>query len=172
MTESESKSFTGRRPHNQWLILIACFKLVQALLFVAVGVGAFRLLHKDIGDVLERMVYHLRFNPEGRFVNFVLDKASLLNDRMLRRIGLAFFCYAALDLLEGTGLYLEKVWAEYFTLAITASFLPFEIYEVIRKLTWIRVSLLAINALVLFYLAKLIWERQRSSPAQSAGASE
>jgi uncharacterized membrane protein (DUF2068 family) len=166
MNDSTSKSFTGRRHHNQWLILIAGFKLIQALLFIAVGVGAFRLLHKDIGDVLERMVYHLRFNPEGRFVNFVLDKASLLNDTMLRRIGLAFFCYAGLDLLEGIGLYLEKVWAEYFTLAITASFLPFEIYEVFRKLTWIRISLLAINALVLIYLAKLIWERQRSQPAR------
>jgi uncharacterized membrane protein (DUF2068 family) len=162
MNDSQLKSLTGRRHHNQWLILIAIFKLGQALLFVAVGVGAFRLLHKDVGDMLERMVNHLRFNPEGRFVNFVLDKASLLNDRMLRRIGLAFFCYAALDMLEGIGLYLEKVWAEYFTLAITASFLPFEIYEVVLKLTWIRVSLLAINALVLIYLAKLIWERQRS----------
>jgi uncharacterized membrane protein (DUF2068 family) len=166
MKDSQLKSHAARRTHNQWLILIAIFKLVQAVLFVAVGVGAFRLLHKDIGDMLERMVYHLRFNPEGRFVNFVLDKASLLNDKMLRRIGLAFFCYAALDLLEGTGLYLEKVWAEYFTLAITASFLPFEIYEVFLKLTWIRVSLLIINALVLVYLAKLIWERQRSSPAR------
>ena len=166
MIDFRPKSLTRRRTHNQWLVLIAVFKLLQAVLFVAVGVGAFRLLHKDIGDMLERMVYHLRFNPEGRFVNFVLDKASLLNDKMLRRIGLAFFCYAALDLLEGTGLYLEKVWAEYFTLAITASFLPFEVYEIFRKLTVIRVSLLTINALVLFYLAKLIWERQRNSPVR------
>jgi len=164
MIDLRPKSLTRRRTHNRWLVLIAAFKLLQAVLFVAVGVGAFRLLHKDIGDMLERMVNHLRFNPEGRFVNFVLDRASLLNDKMLRRIGLAFFCYAALDLLEGTGLYLEKVWAEYFTLAITASFLPFEVYEIFRKLTLVRVSLLAINALVLIYLAKLIWERQRSSP--------
>jgi uncharacterized membrane protein (DUF2068 family) len=147
------------RRHNRWLTLIAAFKLSQALLFIAVGVGAFRLLHKDIGDLLTHLVEHLRFNPESRFVNFVLDKSSLVTDRILRRIGEVGFIYAGLDLIEGTGLYLEKVWAEYLTLAITASFLPWEIFEVLRRVTWIRASLLAVNALVFFYLLKVVVER-------------
>jgi uncharacterized membrane protein (DUF2068 family) len=79
-----------------------------------------------------------------------------------------FFLYAALDLAEGIGLYLEKAWGEYLTLIITASFLPWEIYEVFRKLTWIRVSLLAINVLVLLYLAKVIWERPRRAKTPAA----
>lgn len=154
-------SAKSRPRHNRWLILIAIFKLAQAVLFIAVGVGVLRLLHKDIGDALENLVSHLRFNPESRLVNFILEKAASVDDKMLRRISAVFFLYAAVDLVEGTGLYLEKVWAEFVTLAITASFLPWEIYEVYRKLTWPRVSLLAINALVLVYLAKLIWDRQK-----------
>jgi uncharacterized membrane protein (DUF2068 family) len=156
------KSSSKTRQHrNRWLILIALFKFAQALLFVAIGVGARRLLHKNIGDELLTLADHLRFNPESRLVNLVLVKASIVNDRMLRRISTVFYLYAALDVIEGTGLYLEKMWAEFFTLAITASFLPFEIYEVYRRLTWPRVSLLTINALMLLYLAKVIWERQR-----------
>jgi len=141
--------------------LIAAYKLVQALLFAAIGVGALRLLHQDVGDLLSQLADHLRFNPESRFVNFVLDKASLLNDPLLMRIGAAAFCYAGLGLLEGIGLYLEKVWAEYLTLVITASFLPLEIFEVIRKLTYFRVSLLVVNALVLVYLLNLVLRRGR-----------
>jgi uncharacterized membrane protein (DUF2068 family) len=159
MTDSPTKSLLKPRRHNRWLTLIAAFKLSQALLFIAVGVGAFRLLHKDIGDLLTHLVEHLRFNPESRFVNFVLDKSSLVTDRILRRIGEVGFIYAGLDLIEGTGLYLEKVWAEYLTLAITASFLPWEIFEVLRRVTWIRASLLAVNALVFFYLLKVVVER-------------
>lgn len=156
------KSPASSRPHhNRWLVLIAVFKLAQAVLFIAMGVGLRRLLHKDIADALENLVYHLRFNPESRLVNFILEKAASVDDKMLRRISAVFFLYAAVDFVEGTGLYLEKVWAEFVTLAITASFLPWEIYEVHRRLTWPRVSLLAINALVLWYLAKLIWDRQR-----------
>ena len=104
MTDSPSQYSSRPQHHNRWLILIAAFKLSQALLFVLIGVGALQLLHKDIGDLLGRLADHLRFNPESRFVNFILDKASLLDDRLLRRIGAAVFIYAGLDLLEGIGL--------------------------------------------------------------------
>jgi len=162
MTDSPSQSVSKPQRRNRWLILIAAFKLAQALLFVAIGVGAFRLLHKDVGDLLERMVNHLRFNPESRFVNFILERSSLIDDRMLKRIGAVVFIYAGLDLIEGTGLFLEKAWAEYLTLAITASFLPWEIFEVFRRLTWIRAGLLTANALVLLYLLKLVVERAKN----------
>jgi len=162
MTDFPHQATSKPRHHNQWLILIAAYKLMQALLFVVIGVGALQLLHKDIGDLLTQLADHLRFNPESRFVNFVLDKASLLNDPLLRRIGVAAFSYAALGMAEGIGLYLEKVWAEYLTLAITASFMPWEIFEVFRKLTYFRVSLLVVNALVLIYLLKLVTDRARN----------
>ncbi|MGD0829920.1 MAG: DUF2127 domain-containing protein [Terracidiphilus sp.] len=145
--------------HNKWLLLIAAYKLIQAILFCAIGVGAVRLLHKDIGDLLDHLANHL---PESRVVNFLLDKASLLNDPLLRRIGAAAFFYAVLSIFEGTGLFLEKVWGEYLTLVITASFLPWEIFELFRRLTWIRASLLVINALVFFYLMKIVAERAKA----------
>jgi uncharacterized membrane protein (DUF2068 family) len=163
MTDSPAKITSKPHQRNRWLILIAAYKLVQALLFAAIGVGALRMLHQDVGDVLAQLADHLRFNPESRFVNFILDKASLLDDPLLRRIGAAAFSYAGLGMLEGIGLYLEKIWAEYLTLIITASFLPWEIFEVIRKLTYFRVSLLVVNALVLLYLLVLVTRRGRNS---------
>ena len=169
MIETQTKRTTQRKQHNRWLILIAVFKLVQALLFIALGVGALRLVHKDLGDALgdalDALARHLRFNPEGKLVSLLLEKASLVDDRMLRRIGAGSFLYAAVCMTEGIGLYLEKVWAEFFTLAITASFLPWEIYEIIRHATWHKVGLLAINMAVLLYLAKVIWEKRRGKRA-------
>jgi uncharacterized membrane protein (DUF2068 family) len=159
MIDSPSPPFPGHLHHDQGLVLIAAYKLVHALLFVLIGVGALRLLHKDIGDLLAALARHLRFNPESRFVDFILDKASLLNDPLLRRIEAAAFAYAGLSLAEGIGLYLEKTWAKFLTLAITASFLPLECFEVLRRLTWIRMSLLTINLLVFVYLLKLVAER-------------
>jgi uncharacterized membrane protein (DUF2068 family) len=151
---------SGQR-HNRLLVLIAVYKFFHALVFIAVGIGAHRLLHKDIADQVELLARHLRFNPESRLVNFILDKASLVNDPVLRRIGFVAFCYAAVTMAEGVGLYLEKAWGEFLTLAITASFLPWEIYEIIRRLTWIRVGLLTINILVFIYLVKLVMDRAR-----------
>jgi uncharacterized membrane protein (DUF2068 family) len=150
----------GQR-HNRLLVLIAVYKFLHALLFFAIGFGAHRLLHKDIADQLEILARHLRFNPESRLVIFIFEKASLINDPVLRRIGFLADCYATITLIEGIGLYLEKAWGEFLTLAITASFLPWEIFEIIRRLTWIRVGLLTINILVFLYLLRLVIDRAR-----------
>ncbi len=161
MLDSSSRAARKHRRHNRVLVLIALYKLGQALFFTAIGIGVLHLLHKDIDDVLAQVATALRFNPESRFVNFVLDKASLINDPLLRRIGAVAFSYAAVSLVEGIGLYLEKAWGEYLTLFITASFLPWEIFEVFVRLTAIRISLLTVNLLVLLYLLKVITERIR-----------
>ena len=160
MTDSPSRLLPPQRRHNKGLILIAAFKLGQALLFVAVGVGALKLLHKDVGDLLKRLAEHPHFNPESSLINFLLARSSLFNDRLLRRIGEVVFIYAGLDLVEGIGLYLEKTWAEYLTLAITASFLPWEVIEIFHRITLIRISLLTVNVLVFVYLLKMVLTRQ------------
>ena len=160
MTDSTTPRTTPRH-RNGWLILIAVFKLAQAALFAGIAIGAFRLLGHDVGGLLARLADHLRFNPESRFVNFVLDRAEMIDDHLLRRIGAAGFIYATLDLVEGTGLYFEKIWAEYLTLFITGSFLPLEILEVARRLTTLRISLLTLNLLVFVYLFWLVLTRRQ-----------
>lgn len=161
MTPSLLQAASSRRKHNKWLVLIAAYKLLQATLFLLIGLGAHRLLHKDLGDELALLARHLRFNPESRLVNILLDKASLVNDPLLRRIGLVAFSYSAISMAEGIGLYLEKAWGEILTLIITASFLPWEIYEIFRRQTFVRFGLLAANLLVFLYLLNLVFERAR-----------
>jgi uncharacterized membrane protein (DUF2068 family) len=158
MTDISLQPLLRPKHHNRWLILIAAFKLAQALLFMAIGVGALHLLHKDVGDQLARVADHL---PESRFIDFLLDRASLIDDRILMRIGALGFVYAGVNLIEGIGLYFEMVWAEYLTLIVTGSFMPWEIFELLRRVTLIRVGLLAVNALVFLYLLQLVMERGR-----------
>jgi uncharacterized membrane protein (DUF2068 family) len=170
MTGSTLQTATKKHRHNKGLVLIAVYKLLHALLFIAIGVGALRLVGKDVGDILSRIASDLRFNPEGRVVNILLERASILDDPMLRRIGFAAFCYAAIGIAEGIGLYLEQAWAEYLTLLITASFLPIEIIEIMRRHTMPRIALLVVNVAVLLYLSKMVWERQHPPKASIPAA--
>ena len=64
-------------------------------------------------------------------------------------------------MVEGIGLYLEKAWGEYLTLAITASFLPWEIFEIFHRVTAVRIGLLVVNILVFVYLMKLVAGRRK-----------
>ncbi len=159
--------------HSRWLVLIGVLKLLKALLFILLGVGALRLLHKDLVDVLTHLIIGLRFDPENHFVNLVLEKVALISPHRLREISIAIFCYAALDIIEGTGLALEKTWAEYLTLILTASFLPWELFEIIRHVTWLKVVLLVLNTLVVVYLIFHVQGRMRArsgSKAETKGA--
>jgi uncharacterized membrane protein (DUF2068 family) len=161
MTDSNPPLDQERQKHNRWLVVIAGYKFLLSLMFIAVGIGALRLLHQDIDDVIGKIGDLLRFNPESRFVNFLYDRASLINDPLLKRIGALAFSYAGLSLAEGIGLYLEKAWGEYLTIAITASFLPWEIFEVFHRVTWVRVGLLVVNAFVFIYLLKIVVGRRK-----------
>ena len=70
-------------------------------------------------------------------------------------------------LVEGVGLWRGKRWAEYLTLLVTASLLPFEILALYHRLTLPRTATLALNLLVIGYLVWRFWivrPRQSASP--------
>jgi len=60
--------------------------------------------------------------------------------------------YAALFTVEGVGLWLGKAWAEYLVIVVTGSFLPFEIYELARRFTAVRLGTLIVNVAIVAYL--------------------
>ncbi len=141
-----------KKRRNRWLELIAAYKLLQSLLLTAVGVGALRLVGQDLGDLLTNLAQEIKVNTEGRLVSFLLEQAAYVDDRMLRNFSIFVFCYAAVGLVEGVGLMLEKRWAEYLTAILTGSFLPLEIMELMHRVTVFRAGLFAVNLAVLGYL--------------------
>lgn len=158
--------------HSRWLVLIGVLKLFKAALFILLGVGALRLLHKDLVDEATHFILALRFDSSSRFVTLVLEKVALISPHRLREISIFIFSYAALDIVEGTGLALEKTWAEYLTLVLTASFLPWELFEIVRHITWLKVVLLTLNALVVVYLVFHVQGRMRARAGRNSGSGD
>ena len=142
--------------HDKGLLLIAIFKLVKSIFFFCVGMGALHFIGKDMGDEALRFAHIMHQDPEHKLVALVLRKIDLIDNHRLRQIGFGTFAYSALALTEGIGLLLEKTWAEFLTLALTISFLPWEVYELIHRATWIKTGLFAINLAVLGYLVWLL----------------
>jgi len=147
--------------NDRLIRLIAAFRLLKAALLIALGVGAFRLIHQDIGGVVEHWIEAFKLDPGNRFVDAALAKVSNLSPGQIRNLGLGSFVYAGLFLTEGIGLWLLKRWAEWFTVITTSSFVPVEIYEIHRHLTAPKVTVLAINLAIVGYLVYRI----RSRPA-------
>ena len=137
---------------NGWLTVIGGFKLFNGALLTLLALGAFHLLHKDVGDALEHGLRAIRFDPENRHLAGLLAKANLVDDHKLKELGWLTLVYAALFLTEGVGLLLRKRWAEYLTVIATASLIPLEIYEVCKHGTAVKVGLLLANVAIVLYL--------------------
>lgn len=146
---------------DRGLLAIAIFKLSKTVFFFLLGLGIVHLMHKDVGEFVLRLATSLRFDPEGRLVTLLLSKVNTVDAHKLLALGVASFAYSVVTLVEGTGLLLQKVWAEYLTLILTILFLPWELFELVRHPTLFRVALLVVNLLVLGYLVWLLRKRGR-----------
>jgi len=137
---------------NMLIRVIALFKLLKAALLIAVGMSALHLLHKDVASMAEHWVVMLGLDPGNRYVDKALAKVADLTPQKIRNFGIVSFIYAGLFLTEGIGLWMVKRWAEWFSVIITTSLVPFEIYEIHRHPSAIKVLVLVINIAVVLYL--------------------
>lgn len=136
--------------------VIAAFKLLKAILLIAVGVGALKLLHQDSADVLDRWAAMLGFDPGNQYVDSALQKVANLTPNKLQGLGVGSLVYAALLLVEGIGLWMVRGWAEWFTAILTSSLVPVEIYEILRHPSPVKILVLIINLAVVGYLVHRI----------------
>jgi uncharacterized membrane protein (DUF2068 family) len=133
--------------------LIALFKLVKALLLIAVGIGALSIRHNHDG-ALGGWIHALVFDPHGRLFHEAVEKISGLDTRQLAGIAIGSLVYAAVFVVEGVGLMLRRGWAEVLTTIITISFLPLEIYELVEHESWTKIGVIIVNALIVVYLIR------------------
>src|SRR5215204_5713307 len=135
-------------PGYTGLEIIAGFKFLQAATLIVAGLGALGLMHAGVADFAQEWLERLAIGNGQRF-------AIAATPRHFAAIGAGAFGYASVFLAEGIGLWQGKKWAEYLTIAVTASLLPFEIAAVYNRLTLVRVLTLVVNSLVIGYL---VWE--------------
>jgi uncharacterized membrane protein (DUF2068 family) len=138
------------------LSAIAIFKVAKALLLVAIGLGALTLLKPAMAHEFERWATAFAWRLSPRAVPAVEDSLARLHGSRLSLVGAAAFLYAGLFLVEGIGLWMERRWAEYLTIIATSSFVPFEVYELVRHVTLPRAVTLAVNLLVVGYLIRKV----------------
>ena len=166
MTTALQTRNTSPPQHHRWLEIIGVLKLIKGAFFVALGFGLLRMLHHDLYLFALQAVEALHLDPDRQAISILLDKITLLNDHRLKQLSTVVFIYAGLDFVEGTGLVLEKRWAEYFTLILTVALLPLEAIKLIHHPNHWTLLLLLANILIAIYLAWLVLPRRTLAQSQ------
>lgn len=141
---------------HRWLQLIGGLKLLKGVFFVALGFGLLRMLHRDVYLFALQVVATLHLDPDRLLIAKLLEKMTMVTDHRLKQLSVLVFLYAGLDFLEGTGLILEKRWAEYLTLILTVILLPLEVAKLIHDPNHWTLLLLLANVLIVIYLVWLV----------------
>ena len=158
----------AHRRHDRGLAVIALFKLTKSTLLVLVWLGAREILRQDVADEARQWVAALSFSSGPRFLREALAWASGLSDARIHQLGVVALAYAALYVVEGTGLWLERRWAEYLTVVATGSLIPFEIYELARGLSGPKALAFIVNVAVVGYLVYLLRRARGTTPGVHA----
>jgi uncharacterized membrane protein (DUF2068 family) len=137
---------------SRGLLFIAAYKLMKGLGLLALGIGVLRLLHKDVAAEIAQWLDVLRVDPHNHYIQKLLEKLGMVDDRKLKALSIGTFFYSALFLTEGVGLALRKRWAEYLTIISTASLLPLEVYEIAKGASPAKILVLLANIAIVVYL--------------------
>jgi uncharacterized membrane protein (DUF2068 family) len=160
--EREAMDHADRPGHRDLgITLIALFKFVKAVLLFAIALGAVGLVRGGIPHTAEVLLSVFSSGTERRVTQAVVSRITNMRPTRVAALGVGAFLYGALFLVEGTGLWLQRPWAEYLTVVATASFIPFEIYELARRVTATRVVALVLNIAIVIYLIVRLRRRSR-----------
>ena len=148
------------------LRLLAAERVIRGviLLGIAYGVLRFRSAQHDLREAFERALPAAKPLEEALHVNltdsaFVHRLQHVLSSKphTLSLIAVALFAYAGLQLVEGVGLWRLERWGEYVAVVGTSAFVPLELYELIERVTFLRVGALVVNLTAVAYL---LWTKR------------
>jgi uncharacterized membrane protein (DUF2068 family) len=148
------------------LRVFAVERFIRFVVFAAAAYGVWRFKY-DRGHIqqafnhdlpaIRELYTDLGFNFDHSKLIGLIQHSFTLTGRTLTYLAIGLVIYSLIELAEGVGLWLGQRWGEYFAMVATSIFLPYEVYDLTVKVTWLRVGALVINLLLVVYL---VWSKR------------
>jgi uncharacterized membrane protein (DUF2068 family) len=141
--------------------MVAVFEALKGAIVLVAGFGLTRLVHHDVERAAEALIDRLHLDASRKFPHIFLQLAANANDAQLWVLAALAMSYAALRFAEAYGLWHSRRWGEWIAAVSGGIYVPVEIYELLHRVTWIRVTALFLNVAIVTYMCYLLW---RQSP--------
>jgi uncharacterized membrane protein (DUF2068 family) len=157
----------GRSGQVKVLRAVASFELSKGLMVLAAGFGVLLLLHRDTSEIAQNLLRLLHISPDHRLSRLLMRSANRVTDKKLWTFAGVALIYSILRFVEAYGLWKARAWAEWIALVSGALYLPFEVVELIRRLSLFHLSLLIVNLAVVLYMVYLRTQDDDDDGAES-----
>jgi len=150
--------------------LIIVYKAVKAIVQALAAVALLVLRHTSVtqrleaftADLSEHLAEHLEHGWTAVAARLL---AALLTPNHLTLLTLALAFDAALSAFEGWALHRRFRWAPWVVVVAGGTLIPFEIFELIRRVRPLRVTALIVNLGIIAYLLARARRERRLHPA-------
>ncbi|MEO9139554.1 MAG: DUF2127 domain-containing protein [Jatrophihabitans sp.] len=137
---------------ERWLRAAILLLLALAVVKLkSTQVGLHDLFDKDL-TALRPFFDQVHFDVKDSSTIESIEKLLNAKSTTLNLIAAGILFYALLQIAEGIGLWSLKRWGEYVAVVGTTLFIPLEVYEVIEKVSWLKIGALVVNVIAVFYL--------------------
>ena len=149
------------RPHHA-IKIVAAFEAFKGLVAVAAASGLLLLFHRDLRDIVVRLLEHAHLNPAAKYPSIFIEAAAHLQNVRLTLLALGAAAYSLVRFIEAYGLFREAAWAELFAAASGAVYVPFEIVALLHRFTWLSVAALVLNIGVVLGMVWALLQRRQA----------
>jgi uncharacterized membrane protein (DUF2068 family) len=145
---------------------VAIFEAVKGCLALLAACGVLAIIpHEARQDAIE-LVGRLHLNPGKNYPEVFIRLMENTGNAQLWLIAALVVVYALVRLFEAYGLWHSRKWAEWLAAISGAIYIPVEIYEISRGVSWIKIAALIANIMIVAYMCYVLWRSKQHSPAR------
>ncbi|MGW0039029.1 DUF2127 domain-containing protein [Gordonia sp. NPDC003376] len=146
--------------------VLAVERLLRGLFLLIAGILVIEIRHSQQTiaqkfdaelPLLKPIADQLGWNIDDSRMVQLIERAFTLSSTTIVLVGCALIVYAASQFVECYGLWFARRWGEYFAVVVTSIFIPFEVYELTERITFVRLALLVVNVAAVVWL---IWSKR------------
>lgn len=136
------------------LKLIIAYKAVWGISEMLIAALFYRLISANRDEPFRALANAMRLDPDNGLAGYFIENADSIDSNLLFALAGVIFILGATNALESWGLHKRQRWAEWLTVIATSMLIPYESYHVITSFGFVKLSILVVNILIVYYLAK------------------
>jgi uncharacterized membrane protein (DUF2068 family) len=145
---------------------VAVFEAAKGSLALLAAFGLLAIIPAEAREDAIELVGRLHLNPGKSYPSvFVRLMENTANTQLWVIAGLVVV-YALVRFAEAYGLWRLRPWAEWLAAVSGGIYIPFELYEISRGASWIKIAALIGNIAIVAYMCYVLWRRKTASPGR------
>jgi uncharacterized membrane protein (DUF2068 family) len=145
---------------------VAVFEAIKGSLALLAAFGLLAIIPAEAREDAIELVGRLHLNPGKSYPSvFVRLMENTANTQLWLIAGLVVV-YALVRFAEAYGLWRARAWGEWLAAVSGGIYIPFELYEISRGASWIKIAALIGNIAIVAYMCYVLWRRKTASPGR------